>query len=303
MEVSAVRLRNSYQIYYIDTNNIFVNQNTLSVVETEHGVDVGRVVKIPRYQNNSEIQVTGKLLRKATVEDIEQLPVIETLEAKAYKLCREKAQKKGLQMKLISVKSLFDRTKIIFYFVAENRIDFRELVRELASVFRTRIEMRQIGVRDEARLVGGYGPCGRIQCCVNQRDEFAPVSIKMAKEQNLNLNSLKISGMCGRLLCCLGYEYDVYHELNVDFPTNGVEVKCGDELYTVISTDVLKQAIKIRNRDRIVEIAREDLDLQNGKYSLKPETLERIQRNEEDQDDEEEDDYYEIPDSVSGRKR
>ncbi len=301
MEVSAVRLRNSYQIYYIDTNNVFLNQNTLGVVETEHGVDLGRVVKSSRYQNNSDIQVTGKLLRKATEEDLAQIPAIEALEEKAFRLCKEKARKKNLNMKLISVKSLFDRTKIIFYFVAENRIDFRELVRELASVFRTRIEMRQIGVRDEARLVGGYGPCGRIQCCVNQRDEFAPVSIKMAKEQNLNLNSLKISGMCGRLLCCLGYEYDVYRELNVDFPATGVEVKCGDEVYTVISTDVLKQAMKIRNRDRIVEIAREDLDLRNGKYSLKPETLEEIQRNEEDHEVEE-DDYYVIPDSIAGTK-
>ena len=304
MEVSAVRLRNSYQIYYIDTNSVFVNQNTLSVVETEHGVDLGRVVKTPGYQNSGEIQVTGKLLRKATAEDIDQIPGIEALETKAYKLCREKAEKKGLQMKLISVKALFDRTKIIFYFVAENRIDFRELVRELASVFRTRIEMRQIGVRDEARLVGGYGPCGRIQCCVNQREEFAPVSIKMAKEQNLNLNSLKISGMCGRLLCCLGYEYDVYRELNVNFPVHGTEVKCGDELYTVISTDVLKQTMRIRNRERIVELHREDLDLKGDRYSLKPETLERIQRDEEDhEDDDDDDDYYKIVDPASGRKR
>lgn len=303
MEVSAVRLRNSYQIYYIDTNSVFVNQNALSVVETEHGVDLGRVVKTPGYQNNGEVQVTGKLLRKATTEDIDQIPGIETLEAKAYKLCREKAEKKGLQMKLISVKSLFDRTKIIFYFVAENRIDFRELVRELASVFRTRIEMRQIGVRDEARLVGGYGPCGRIQCCVNQREDFAPVSIKMAKEQNLNLNSLKISGMCGRLLCCLGYEYDVYRELNVDFPVHGTEVKCGDESYSVISTDVLKQTLRIRNRERIVEVHREDLDLKGDRYSLKPETLERIQHKEEDPEEEDDDDYYRIDDSVSGRKR
>ncbi len=158
MEISAVKLRNSYQINFIDTNSIFVNQNALCVVETEHGIDLGRVVKIPRYQSDPNIEVKGKLLRKVTDDDMTKLPDIEAIEMKAFNQCRDKAKKKGLNMKLVSVKSLFDKTKIIFYFVAENRIDFRELVRELASVFRTRIEMRQIGVRDEARLVGGFGP-------------------------------------------------------------------------------------------------------------------------------------------------
>ena len=151
-------------------------------------------------------------------------------------------------MKLISVKCLFDRTKIIFYFVAENRIDFRELVRELASIFRTRIEMRQIGVRDEARLVGGYGPCGKQLCCVHQSEEFEPVSIKMAKEQNLNLNSLKISGMCGRLLCCLGYEYKLYKEINEDMPEPGAEIQAGDITYIVTGVDTLKETIRIRQQ-------------------------------------------------------
>ena len=197
MEISAVKLRNSYQINYVDTNSLFVTQNAFCVVETEHGIDVGHVFKCRRCEGCAQPEVKGKLLRLATEEDLKHLPEIETIEKNAFAKCREKAKAKNLDMKLISVKCLFDRTKIIFYFVAENRIDFRELVRELASIFRTRIEMRQIGVRDEARLVGGYGPCGKQLCCVHQSEEFEPVSIKMAKEQSLNLNSLKISGMCG----------------------------------------------------------------------------------------------------------
>ena len=287
MKVSAVRLRNSFQIYYIDNNNIFLNQNTLSVVETEHGIDLGRVMKIKKCQDCENVQVTGKLLRKATSEDMEQIPAIEELEKKAYDICKEKARAKNLNMKLISVKSLFDRTKIIFYFVAENRIDFRELVRELASVFRTRIEMRQIGVRDEARLVGGYGPCGRIQCCVNQREDFEPVSIKMAKEQNLNLNSLKISGMCGRLLCCLSYEYETYRDLSEGMPENGAQIICEDMIYVVTASDVLKQTMKIKDRDRFIEISKDDIERKDNTFHIKKEVINRIRRSEEDAAEEE----------------
>ena len=193
MEISAVKLRNSYQINYVDTNNLFVREHSMCVVETEHGVDIGTVYKCRRRGNG--VEVRGKLLRVINREDVKQIPELQAIEKNAFEKCRDKAKAKNLDMKLISVKCLFDKTKIIFYFVAENRIDFRELVRELASIFRTRIEMRQIGVRDEARLVGGYGPCGKQLCCVHQSEEFEPVSIKMAKEQNLNLNSLKISGM------------------------------------------------------------------------------------------------------------
>jgi cell fate regulator YaaT (PSP1 superfamily) len=282
MELSAVKLRNSFQIYYIDTNNIFVNQNTMSVVETEHGIDLGRVFKLKSCHHRPDIHLTGKILRNATAEEMEQIPVIEELEKKAFDICREKARVKNLNMKLVSVKSLFDRTKIIFYFVAENRIDFRELVRELASVFRTRIEMRQIGVRDEARLVGGYGPCGRIQCCVNQREAFEPVSIKMAKEQNLILNSLKISGMCGRLLCCLGYEYETYRDLSVGMPVPGTEIICEDVIYNVISADVLKQTMKIKDRDRLMEISKEDIERRDNTFHIRKDVINRIRQSEDD---------------------
>ncbi len=279
MEISAVKLRNSYQINYVNTNNLFVNQNALCVVETEHGVDIGNVYKCHKHPN---AEVKGKLLRLTTPDDLKQVPEIEAIEKSAFEKCREKSKAKNLDMKLISVKCLFDRTKIIFYFVAENRIDFRELVRELASIFRTRIEMRQIGVRDEARLVGGYGPCGKQLCCVHQSEEFEPVSIKMAKEQNLNLNSLKISGMCGRLLCCLGYEYKLYKEINKDMPDPGAHIQAGENTYVVTGVDTLKESIRMRHKDRNVEIFKCDLVIEGNKYSLKPEVVTRIETVEED---------------------
>ena len=284
MEVSAVKLRNSYQIYFVDTNNFFLQQNSQCVVEIEHGIDVGRVVKIRGYQNNPSISVTGKIQRKATPEDLSRIPELESIEAKAFAICREKSKAKKLDMKLVSVKCLFDKTKIIFYFVAENRIDFRELVRELAAVFRTRIEMRQIGVRDEARIVGGYGPCGKPMCCLYQREEFEPVSIKMAKEQNLNLNSMKISGMCGRLLCCLGFEYDTYRELNETMPEIDSVVVAKDKFFKVVSVNTLKETVMIKEGDRFLNIKTRDMELKDGKYKIKDELIEELFRIDEDLD-------------------
>ena len=155
-------------------------------------------------------------------------------------------------------------------------------MRELASIFRTRIEMRQIGVRDEARLVGGYGPCGKQLCCVHQSEEFEPVSIKMAKEQNLNLNSLKISGMCGRLLCCLGYEYKLYKEINQDMPDPGAQIIAGDTTYVVTNVDTLKETIRMRHKDRTVEIFKSDLEINGKTYVLKKEIVTKIETAEED---------------------
>lgn len=287
MEVSAVRLRNSYQLSYVNTNNLFILPSSLCVVETENGVDIGTVFKCSRMRTPGSGAVKGKLLRMITPEDLRQIPEIEAIEKNAFEKCRSKAKAKKLDMKLVSVKCLFDRTKIIFYFVAENRIDFRELVRELASIFRTRIEMRQIGVRDEARLVGGYGPCGKELCCVHQRDDFEPVSIKMAKEQNLNLNSLKISGMCGRLLCCLGYEYKLYRELNTGMPNPGDQVKAGEKTYVVTGVDTLKESITIKHDNRYVEIRKGDLEKKQNAYILKREVIEKIETVEPENPDEE----------------
>ncbi|MBN2160936.1 MAG: stage 0 sporulation protein [Spirochaetes bacterium] len=282
MEISAVKLRNSYQINYVNTNNLFVNQSALCVVETEHGIDIGNVFKCRKNRNNSSVEVKGRLLRLITKDDLKQIPEIESIEKNAFEKCREKAKAKKLDMKLISVKCLFDRTKIIFYFVAENRIDFRELVRELASIFRTRIEMRQIGVRDEARLVGGYGPCGKQLCCVHQSEEFEPVSIKMAKEQNLNLNSLKISGMCGRLLCCLGYEYKLYKEINEGMPDVGDQIRAGDITYVITAIDTLKESIQMRHGNRNIEICKSDLEVKGNVYNLKKEIITKIEHAEDD---------------------
>ncbi len=282
MEVSAVKLRNSYQIYFVDTNELFFKQNSDCIVEIEHGIDMGKVVKIKSYQNNPEITVNGKILRRATEEDLSKVPELESIENKAFSVCKEKARSKKLEMKLVSVKCLFDKTKIIFYFVADNRIDFRELVRELAAVFRTRIEMRQIGVRDESRLIGGYGPCGKQMCCLYQREEFEPVSIKMAKEQSLNLNSMKISGMCGRLLCCLGYEYNTYRELNEKLPELDAEITAGDKSYRVISVNTLKESVTIKDGDRFVEIKNKDMLERNGRYKVKDEVVEAIFKADDD---------------------
>jgi len=275
MTVSAVKLRNSFQLCRIENIDVPLNQKSLVVVETEHGLDIGNVFRF-NCDNCETIQGTGKVIRQATGDDVAQLSDMEELENRAYEVCKEKVKGKELNMKLIAVKTLFDKTKIIFYFVAENRVDFRELVRELASIFRTRIEMRQIGVRDEARLIGGYGPCGRIQCCTNQRDEFEPVSIKMAKEQNLNINSLKISGMCGRLLCCLGYEHETYMEFSSIMPDNGSAIICDDVTYSVISSDILKQSLKIRDQDSMFDISVNDLEIRDNAFYIKKDVIDRI---------------------------
>jgi cell fate regulator YaaT (PSP1 superfamily) len=284
MEISAVKLRNSYQIYYIEAHNLFIRQNSLCIVEIEHGIDIGNVVKIRNFQNDPPAPITGKIIRKATDDDLSKIPELKSIEDKAFTVCREKSKAKNLDMKLVSVKCLFDKTKLIFYFVAENRIDFRELVRELAAVFRTRIEMRQIGVRDEARIIGGYGPCGKPMCCLYQREEFEPVSIKMAKEQNLNLNSMKISGMCGRLLCCLGFEYDTYKELNEKMPEIDSIITAGDKQYKVVSVNTLKEAIIIKDGDRFVEVRTKDLISNNGKYSIKDELVEELFKADDESD-------------------
>ncbi len=276
METTGVKLRNSYQIYYVNTNGLFAKRNALCIVETEHGVDMGRVFKCPGHLKHKSTEVKGRLLRKAGLDDLKVLPEIEAIEKKAFKICREKAKEKKLDMKLISVKCLFDKTKIIFYFVAENRIDFRELVRDLATVFRTRIEMRQIGVRDESRMIGGFGPCGRELCCVHLKEEFDPVSIKMAKEQNLNLNSLKISGMCGRLLCCLGYEYEVYRELNENLPKVGTHIKVGPKTYTVEFVEPLSESVRLRCGDHSLEVKKDDIAVNGNEYSMSQDVLQRV---------------------------
>ncbi len=290
MEATCIKLRNHHQACYVDINEISIKPNCYYIIETEHGTDIGQTCGCLKEVKNNNGEKTGKLLREATDDDLKALSEIESIEQNAFNVCKEKIKKRKLEMKLVSVKSLFDKTKIIFYFVAENRIDFRDLVKDLAAVFRTRIEMRQIGVRDETRISGGLGLCGRELCCVYLKDEFDPVSIKMAKEQNLNLNSLKISGMCGRLLCCLGYEYEIYRELNATIPKTDTKISVGNKTCTVISTDPLRGIIKILHEDCILEVSKEDIKKEGNKYFINKNILQKLAEPADEEKNEEYDD-------------
>lgn len=207
MRVVGVRFKKAGKVYYFDPGDIDLTVDQSVIVETARGIEFGEVVLGPCDVAEEEVVAPLKqVMRIATDEDRVQVKQNRAKEKQAFKICEDKIAVHGLPMKLVDVEYTFDRGKIIFYFTAEGRVDFRELVRDLASVFRTRIELRQIGVRDEAKILGGLGPCGRICCCKTFLGEFQPVSIRMAKEQNLSLNPTKISGLCGRLMCCLKFE-------------------------------------------------------------------------------------------------
>ena len=276
MEISSVKFRKNNAVYIVKAEGITAPAGTLCIAETEHGVDIGTLLKTVTRDNVDEKEIKGKLVRLATPDDKSKIAELDDIEKKAFVSCRDKHKEKKLEMKLVNVKCLFDRSKIIFYFVAENRIDFRELVRELASIYRTRIEMRQIGVRDESRMLGGFGSCGRHLCCGHMSGEFAPVSIKMAKEQNLNLNSLKISGICGRLLCCLSYECETYAELNVGLPEPGADITIAGKSFHVQAVDTLRQSIRLNHMGHIIEVKKEDLICENNRYSITQEVIDRI---------------------------
>ena len=217
------------------------------IVETERGVEFGYVAAGPREVEEDNITLPLKsVIRIATADDIRKEEKNREKEKEAFKICLEKIRKHGLEMKLIDAEYTFDNNKVLFYFTADGRIDFRELVKDLASVFRTRIELRQIGVRDETKIRGGIGICGRPLCCHTYLTEFAPVSIKMAKEQNLSLNPSKISGVCGRLMCCLTNEEETYEELNSRLPAVGDTVTTPEKLRgEVQSVNVLSQLVKV----------------------------------------------------------
>lgn len=216
--VIGVRFKEAGKVYYFEPGNLEIKEGDQVIVETARGLEFGLVVLDVKKVNEDEIvQPLKKVLRLATSEDLEQLVINKEKASEAFDICLEKVKEHQLPMKLIDVETTFDNSKIIFYFTAEGRVDFRELVKDLAAIFRTRIELRQIGVRDEAKILGGIGNCGRVLCCHSFLGEFAPVSIKMAKEQNLSLNPAKISGICGRLMCCLKYENDVYQECKKEY--------------------------------------------------------------------------------------
>lgn len=246
-KVIGVRFRQAGKIYYFAPGKYDIELGQHVIVETARGVEYGHVVLAPReVEDNKVVQPLKAVIRVATPEDDAREQSNREKEKEAYKICLEKIAKHELDMKLIQVEYTFDNNKVLFYFTADGRIDFRELVKDLAAVFKTRIELRQIGVRDEAKTMGGIGVCGRPLCCATYMPEFVPVSIKMAKEQNLSLNPTKISGVCGRLMCCLKNEEETYEELNMHLPNVGDDVTTPDQLKgEVSSVSVLRQRVKV----------------------------------------------------------
>lgn len=247
VKIIGVRFRNVGKVYYFDPKDLDVQTGDYVIVETARGVEFGHVVIGPKEIDASKVvQPLKDVIRIATQKDREKEENNRRKEKEAFEICQKKIAKHGLEMKLIDAEYTFDNNKVLFYFTADGRIDFRELVKDLASVFRTRIELRQIGVRDETKIRGGIGICGRPLCCHTYLSEFAPVSIKMAKEQNLSLNPTKISGVCGRLMCCLTNEEETYEELNSHLPTTGDHVTTPEGLKgDVHSVNVLRQLVKV----------------------------------------------------------
>ena len=247
VEVVGVRFRTAGKIYFFDPKEFQVRSGDHVIVETARGIEFGSVVSERRQVKEKCIGDELKpVLRIATKEDEERAEKNREKEKEAYQICLEKIKEHNLDMKLVSTEYTFDNNKVLFYFTADGRVDFRELVKDLAAVFRTRIELRQIGVRDEAKMLGGMGICGRKLCCNTFLSEFAPVSIKMAKEQNLSLNPTKISGVCGRLMCCLKNEQDTYEYLNSKLPNVGDEVKTNTGVKGVVhEVSVLRQRVKL----------------------------------------------------------
>lgn len=252
VKVIGVRFRTAGKIYFFNPGNFEIKQGDHVIVETARGIEYGTVIGEPKeVEEEKVVQPLKSVLRIANKKDDEQEEANRQKEKDAFKICLEKIRKHNLQMKLIDAEYTFDNNKVLFYFTADGRIDFRELVKDLAAVFKTRIELRQIGVRDETKILGGIGICGRPLCCHTHLSEFAPVSIKMAKEQNLSLNPTKISGVCGRLMCCLKNEEETYEELNRKLPNVGDFVTTDDGLKgEVQSVNVLRQLVKVIVEDR-----------------------------------------------------
>lgn len=247
VNVVGVRFKKAGKVYYFDPDNLNIELNTCVIVETARGIEFGQAV-IPN-REVSEDQIVAplkKVIRIATEEDRKHAAENEDKEKEAFNICLQKIKEHNLEMKLIDVEYTFDNNKILFYFTADGRVDFRELVKDLASVFKTRIELRQIGVRDESKMMGGLGICGRVLCCKSFLGEFQPVSIKMAKEQGLSLNPTKISGTCGRLMCCLKYEQEAYEELLKKAPNVGALVDTPGGQGVVMAVSLLKEIVKVK---------------------------------------------------------
>lgn len=259
-KVIGVRFRTAGKVYFFDPLQLEIKRGDHVIVETARGIEFGTVVAgVHEVEDDKVIQPLKPVMRIAGERDIEQEAANKEKEKEAFKICKEKILKHGLEMKLIDAEYTFDNNKLLFYFTADGRIDFCELVKDLAAVFKTRIELRQIGVRDETKILGGVGICGRPLCCHSYLSEFIPVSIKMAKEQNLSLNPTKISGVCGRLMCCLKYEEETYEDLNSHLPSVGDYVTTDDGLKgEVHSVSVLRQQVKV-----VVTVGRDEKEIRD----------------------------------------
>lgn len=271
----GVKFKHAGKVYYFDPAGKDVEIGDKVIVETAKGLEFATVVMGEGKIHPEKIVSPLKpVIRKATQEDIARNEENNSKKAEAMKLCQEKIDKHELEMKLVDVEYTFDNSKVIFYFTADGRVDFRELVKDLAGVFRMRIELRQIGVRDEAKMMGGIGNCGRPLCCHQWLSEFQPVSIKMAKTQGLSLNPTKISGICGRLMCCLKYENDTYCQAKEGMPDAGEKIKTSDGILRVSEVDVLGNVIKARKIVKNIDAA--DEQLSDEVYTYEKEQIKRL---------------------------
>ncbi|SFC80291.1 PSP1 domain-containing protein [Clostridium uliginosum] len=271
IKVIGVRFKKAGKIYYFDPVDFAVKKEDYVIVETARGIEFGEcVIGIKEIKDEDIVSPLKVVIRIADEKDIQKHKENKSKEQDALDICLSKIQEHNLKMKLIDVEYTFDNHKVIFYFTADGRVDFRELVKDLATIFKTRIELRQIGVRDEAKMIGGLGPCGRSMCCSTFLGDFASVSIKMAKEQNLSLNPTKISGICGRLMCCLNYEQSTYENIRKRLPKVGSIVKTIDGTGEVIGNLTVKESVKVklkRGDEEVVDLYKiEDIELVSGSY-------------------------------------
>jgi cell fate regulator YaaT (PSP1 superfamily) len=269
-DVVGVRFKKAGKIYYFDPGDLSIEKDDFVIVETVRGVEYGRaVIARKQVEEHDVVLPLKKVVRIADQKD--RMIVEENKQAaqEAYEVCNDKVNEHQLDMKLVDVEYTFDRNKVIFYFTADGRVDFRELVKDLAAIFRTRIELRQIGVRDEAKMLGGIGPCGRMLCCSTFLGDFDPVSIKMAKDQNLSLNPTKISGLCGRLMCCLKYENDEYESAKEALPDLGEIIETPQGKGKVVGLNILERVLQIelKEQERVLEYTLDEI-IKEGAFSI-----------------------------------
>lgn len=289
IKVIGVRFKKAGKIYYFSPADLKIGKGNYVIVETARGIEFGEcAVGIKEIKEEEIVSPLKNVIRIADEKDINKHKENKDKEEKALDICLKKIQEHKLDMKLIDVEYTFDNNKVIFYFTADGRVDFRELVKDLATIFKTRIELRQIGVRDEAKMIGGLGPCGRPMCCSTFLGDFASVSIKMAKEQNLSLNPTKISGICGRLMCCLNYEQSTYEDIRKRLPKVGAIVKTENGTGPVVGNSIVKELVKVKLKKGDEEVVEEvkitDIELVSGEYedSIEETNIKLIAESEED---------------------